>query len=334
MSKLLKLKRWLTLDEAANHIATVISEPVTASDLLRMALDGHITLSLNIVNSVSVNLGKAVPLSESPWRVLPAIGVSKEKLAPIVDYPDDDDPAGQRAWLANNASRFESGELIAFPRGGTSDEKFSYIFEKPIGVVSGLWDLPLIGSERLDVMQLLQTYLDGPDVTGDYIHGTFLRGVDGVTYARIMEHFSNNEYCKDGADREKYPYSDPESYYPAGALPNDAQIVMRTQVVTDFIARLLDEAESHDTQAATSRHSVPRADARRNYGMIIAALWAKAHGDGGVGRLSNVLHTAAGSIESMLSKHVRNPPSKDTIGKYLREARGHGIPIGSSNEDT
>ncbi len=33
MSKLFKFKEWLTLDEATNHISTVLGEPVTSADL-------------------------------------------------------------------------------------------------------------------------------------------------------------------------------------------------------------------------------------------------------------------------------------------------------------
>ena len=36
MSKLLKLKEWLTLDEAANHISNVLGEPVTLADIYRL----------------------------------------------------------------------------------------------------------------------------------------------------------------------------------------------------------------------------------------------------------------------------------------------------------
>ena len=33
MSKLFKLKEWLTLEEAANHISNVLGEPVTLADI-------------------------------------------------------------------------------------------------------------------------------------------------------------------------------------------------------------------------------------------------------------------------------------------------------------
>lgn len=52
MSKLFKLKKWLTLDEAANHISNVLGEPVTLADIYNFALDEHLILSVNFVNIV------------------------------------------------------------------------------------------------------------------------------------------------------------------------------------------------------------------------------------------------------------------------------------------
>jgi len=46
MSKLLKLKRWLTTEEAAKYLTGALSEPVTEADIFRLALDGQITLSV------------------------------------------------------------------------------------------------------------------------------------------------------------------------------------------------------------------------------------------------------------------------------------------------
>jgi len=51
MSKLLKLKKWLTLDEAAPHITEEIKETITVTDLYQAALNGGLKLSVYFVNS-------------------------------------------------------------------------------------------------------------------------------------------------------------------------------------------------------------------------------------------------------------------------------------------
>lgn len=46
VNTLFTLREWLTIDEAAQHLHGVIGEPVTEADVLRLALDGHLKLSV------------------------------------------------------------------------------------------------------------------------------------------------------------------------------------------------------------------------------------------------------------------------------------------------
>ena len=43
-----KLREWLTIDEAASELSTAVPENVDASDVLRLALDGHLKLSIHL----------------------------------------------------------------------------------------------------------------------------------------------------------------------------------------------------------------------------------------------------------------------------------------------
>jgi hypothetical protein len=54
MAKLLMLKEWLTLDEAAVRLSATAGEPVTESDLLRLAIENHLQLSVFIDSNVIV----------------------------------------------------------------------------------------------------------------------------------------------------------------------------------------------------------------------------------------------------------------------------------------
>jgi len=51
MSKLLKLKKWLTLDDAALHITREIKATITVTDLYLAALEGKLKLSVYFVNN-------------------------------------------------------------------------------------------------------------------------------------------------------------------------------------------------------------------------------------------------------------------------------------------
>ena len=46
MSKLSKLKEWFTVPEAAKHLSIVFHEDVSEADVLRLALDGRLSLSI------------------------------------------------------------------------------------------------------------------------------------------------------------------------------------------------------------------------------------------------------------------------------------------------
>ena len=74
MSKLFSLKEWLTLEEAANYLTACLNEPVTQADTIRLAIDGHLTLSVNFVNSVYARCGKAIPNSEHVGGGIPFNG--------------------------------------------------------------------------------------------------------------------------------------------------------------------------------------------------------------------------------------------------------------------
>jgi hypothetical protein len=66
MNKLIKLKNWLTVPEAAKHLTGIFKdEEVTEADILRFALDGHLTLSVNFVNKTTGIRGQLVPLYEA-----------------------------------------------------------------------------------------------------------------------------------------------------------------------------------------------------------------------------------------------------------------------------
>ena len=54
LKKLLKLKDWVTVLEAARYLSILFGEDVTEADVLRLALDEHLALSINFVNAASV----------------------------------------------------------------------------------------------------------------------------------------------------------------------------------------------------------------------------------------------------------------------------------------
>src|SRR5689334_5052782 len=66
MSKLLKWRQWVDLLAAAQYLSEALEEPITQADLLRLALERHLTLSVHLVNKVPARAARIVPHEEAP----------------------------------------------------------------------------------------------------------------------------------------------------------------------------------------------------------------------------------------------------------------------------
>jgi hypothetical protein len=47
LSKLPKLKKWLTVPETAKHLSVILNDEIVEADVLRLALDGYLKLSIS-----------------------------------------------------------------------------------------------------------------------------------------------------------------------------------------------------------------------------------------------------------------------------------------------
>jgi hypothetical protein len=203
LTKLLKLKEWLTVPDAARHLSILFGEEVSEADVLRLALDGHLTLSVDFVNPTSARCGPVVPFEAtkvSPLRTL------KGK---IIQSPDGINLGDGRV--------IELGEAIEF--------------------VGGVWDLMMVGAERLDVERRYQMLTDGPAVSLTILEGPVVRREEGVA-CRLEAYFGDNEFF-DKKNLQK-PFRDPENYHPAGGLPDDSVFVVRTAALKELEARILE----------------------------------------------------------------------------------------------
>ena len=127
MSKLFKLKEWFTVEETANHLSTALGEDVSVTDIYRLALDGHLVLSMYFPNHARGNLGRVVGWEEANFSVFP-IGV-------LNPFETHEDPLKQVKSITD------------IP---LNDEQF-LSFEKAVATIDGVWDLPMIAGERIEV---------------------------------------------------------------------------------------------------------------------------------------------------------------------------------------
>lgn len=202
MSKLFKLKKWLTVPDAAKHLTIVFGEEVTEADVLRFALDGDLRLSVHLVNGAYARSCFLVNVEELEW---------------------------------DEVSGLDGYGTIKIHRGGRifGDERGCFQVHRTVTELdSDVWDLPLTGGERVDVEFRYQQLTNGPEVTAVSLDGVFVAATNG-DLKEIQSRFEDGPYFN--KNDFKKPFLHPDNFHPAGALPDDGVFVVRIEALTDFI---------------------------------------------------------------------------------------------------
>lgn len=198
MSKLFKLKKWHSLYDAAKAMSVALKESIGASDLLRLALDGHLVMSTHFVNGAYGSPCVPVDLEKIEWKDLPSLD-------------------GERTLrMAANGRVFEH------------EGRFYQVRNSIVNLEDGVWDLPLMGGERIDVEFQYQQMNFGPEPTAVSLEGVFVQSIEG----QIYELQSRLEL---GSSTKGRPFMERENFHPAGALPEDSVLVVRTASIEGFI---------------------------------------------------------------------------------------------------
>jgi hypothetical protein len=309
VSKLFKLKEWLKLDEAANHISTVLGEPVTLADIYRLSLDDHIKLSANFVNGAQARTGKFVKTDDVQFYLMENMLFSGEKLVPPISLP------------LNNEVQCSEDEWVAL--------------DKNVVSIRGLWDLTMIGSEAIDIEFYYHQETSGLEVDLTCLEGTLLR--QGDVICQLQSDFDDNEYqqgskaakqhleqyitskkltddetkklrVKYEAERKEFlggkrEFERVPSYYPSGGLDeHDYVLVVKTKEVTRFIQSLEE----------TPPEAKPLSSKERNSLLVLL---------GAVCKHSDIEPSQRGIATSLvaMTELIGAPLTDDTIRKILNQ---------------
>lgn len=328
VSKLFSLKEWLTLDDAARHLSLLFSEDVTTADVLRLALDKRLKLSVDFVNHATVRRGRLVPLKQCPLSIVPKdLLKSAAPLNITAGLSHGDLPN----LPSDMQDRLRDGELLLVPHAIRYREDEFLLLDKKIESISGVWDLPMLGSEELDVLHLYQSLTGGPEITLTNLEGAFVERGDVV--CQLQESWEDNEFSTGSraqgkkieeriatgeipAERaeelrlgcaeqrkqflEKWKSkSHEERHYPAGKLPNDSVYVVRTSALREFeeaVLRIAGESE----KPMSRREETTLLN-------IVGGLLSLLLGKTPAGIPQSVFKNQAAVIEALLATHVANP---------------------------
>jgi hypothetical protein len=152
MSKLFKLKEWLPISSAVDHLSKIFDEPVTATDVYQLAIDGHLVLTVRIINSCYAMRGDVVSYQNIKFKtILPPLG---------------------------NGQKICTSTLLDESKSHTEARFFTMNDQEEL--IDGLWDLHLdAGAALLYLNSVLQTSNSGPEITGLNLEGIFVTNDEG-----------------------------------------------------------------------------------------------------------------------------------------------------------
>ena len=260
MNKLLKLKRWITVPDAAKYLSNIFEETVSVADIYYFVLEGKLKLSVDFVNGATAMRGKVISLEETDCSISyrhaktlnqlhsGPYSVFYEKYSKVKKlYADIPDVEKDNYEIIIYSMMLNENEFIEFQN---------------VESISGIFDLSMLGAERLDIENEYQNLIGGPEITGVYLDGVFLQDGEGDFYqlqANFKEEYwdkaesrrkeivmaatISREACENVQKRHKNEREEYEkSYYPAGSLDNFEYIyVVRTKALQDFINMINEE---------------------------------------------------------------------------------------------
>ncbi|MEJ8855804.1 hypothetical protein WKW79_14570 [Variovorax robiniae] len=186
MSKLFKLKRWLTIAESAKHLTTIFGEEVTEADILRFALDHRLTLSVVFLSGALASLCVPIKDEDVQYNEVPSLDGTEILKLPI------------------------GGQVVVTPSGSLAqvqDQVFRLDDDCP-------YSLSMLGGEAEDIQHRYWNLVGAEHEETSNLYGTFV-----MDAGRMFQLKAALAPSATGKAR---------GFYPIGALPPDAALVVQT----------------------------------------------------------------------------------------------------------
>jgi len=217
MNELLKLRGWASLAEAARYLSGALATDVSESWVLELALSGHLAISVNLSQGTLARCGRTVP---------------------IVDCPG-----------AKNQSKILQGLLGQIVLSESEVLCLSTDFVR----IQGVWDLAMVGDERLEIENRCRSLAPGAAVQQRNRGGILLRNMGGewaqiaVRDVRPLPPLTREDELNPVPNRAGIEFTGP-----ATTLPDGHELVVRVAALEEFETTRVGIARSGGTEPAPS----------------------------------------------------------------------------------
>lgn len=295
MSKLYKLKEWFSLDDTATRLCSGLGEPVSTVDVLQLIVEGHLPLSWYARHVAAERVGRACMLD---YLMMPLVG----------DFVPPDDYEGPVMWRGNWAFRRHKGLkegdiLMPYAALDRMRVRESQVVEHLDGVFR--LELTECGALKEWVHSLLT------DTGGELIslEGYFVSDSEGAMW-RILEHNLGGKIkLPDGTIKKMESF-----YYPTGAFPDPAELVIRRSDIESFEGRIT-EGNQLPPAAISPRE---RETFLNIAGGLLGLLLERSPG----GKPQSLFETQSAIIDALLVRHEGKPGiTKRTLEDKFAQAK-------------
>lgn len=233
MSKLFKLKEWLTIREAANHLSGVLQENLTENEVLGLGISKHLRLSVHFPYHMPVRKGKIKPVDAArkfKLSDLDIVGIKEfiNTINPDAIIPYDEKRLHDDIYLG---ARIGYDEILDF--------------EEKITTIKGTFDLlNWIGLKPQECLSFSKNAQSLLSIT--LKEGICVQSVENEEIYQLQDHYE----CEIGSPKEVLEKDDlnVDNYCPMIGLPQNSILVIRTAAVREFEQSLQDETEASQNQ--------------------------------------------------------------------------------------
>lgn len=223
LGKFSSLKKWLAVPEAARKLSFVFKEEVTEADVLRLALDGHLKLSVRLASGAYVKRCNTISHSEK-LEMQKVIDSFKAKIEQQLNDGKVLINAEVQAKLKDELGGLSNLLLL-------KEDRVLAVIGEIVQLAPDTYDLPMDGNERYCVEKICQALTGGAPPTLATHNGVLVTSHDGCQYFQL-----HGIHGMHAVDRKipSPPSMKDAIFYPIGTLPEDADLVVRTDVLLEF----------------------------------------------------------------------------------------------------